>query len=112
MPSSVIMPDQRSEDVNTTSSRTVHLLAAGSASARALVVRFGVVAERASAASAAVTAGRSRSPSGTISSSVSRPVVRVPVLSVHTTSTPATASTAFTCCTSAPRPAIVAAPVV
>ena len=37
---------------------------------------------------------------------VSRPVVRVPVLSVQTTSTLLTDSTALTCCTSAPRPAI------
>ena len=36
-------------------------------------------------------------------SSRSRPVVRVPVLSVHTTSTLLTDSTASTCCTSAPR---------
>ena len=34
----------------------------------------------------------------------SRPVVRVPVLSVQTTSTLLTDSTALTCCTSAPRP--------
>jgi hypothetical protein len=43
---------------------------------------------------------------------VSRPVVSVPVLSVHTTSTLLTDSTALTCCTSAPEAAIRAAPAV
>ena len=76
------------------------------------MVKFETVTVRASAPSVARAPATSWPPSGRISSSVSVPVVSVPVLSVHTTSTLLTDSTAFTCCTSAPRPARVAAPAV
>ena len=115
VPSSVTSPDQRSDDMNGTSSRTVHGSAGSDddtrAAARAAVVRFGVVTLRANAprvASGSAPPGRS----GSTSLSVSRPVVSVPVLSVHTTSTLLTDSTALTCCTSAPHPAIRPAPAV
>ncbi len=54
----------------------------------------------------------SSGPTGCTSASDSRPVVRVPVLSVQTTSTLLTDSTALTRWTRAPRPALFAAPTV
>jgi len=108
---SVTSPDQRSDDANGTSSRTVHgWTGAGSAAAIAALVRFGTVTAAANAPSAALPSPPV--PTGSTSLSVRRPVVSVPVLSVHTTSTLLTDSTALTCCTSAPHPAIRPAPAV
>ena len=62
--------------------------------------------------SAALTSSASCPPTGATSATVSRPVVSVPVLSVQTTSTLLTDSTALTRWTSAPSRALVTAPAV
>jgi hypothetical protein len=82
----------------------------GSAAANAADVRFGVETLRAKRPSA--TSGVGSAPTASTCSTVSRPVVSVPVLSVHTTSTLLTDSTALTCCTTAPYAAMRPAPAV
>ena len=112
-PASMARPDQRSDEANGTSSRTAHRLpGAGRAAASAALVRLGTVTAAANAPRAALASGPGVSPTGSTSVRWSRPVVSVPVLSVHTTSTLLTDSTALTCCTSAPAAAIRAAPAV
>ena len=92
----------RREELKGTSSTT------GSASpgrwaARAVLVRFAAPALRAIDPNAAATGSASCPSTGAVSTTVRRPVVSVPVLSVQTTSTLLTDSTALTSCTSAPR---------
>ena len=93
------------------SSRTVHA-APGRAAASAVVVRLGAEPLRANDPSCSSTAAASAPPTGSTSARASRPVVSVPVLSVQTTSTLLTDSTALTRWTSAPRPAHFTAPTV
>jgi hypothetical protein len=78
VPSRVTCADQRSEEVNMISSRIYHA-SPGSAAASAVQVRFGWVTEAAYRASASRTSSELALPSGRISGTVSRPVVRVPV---------------------------------
>ncbi len=74
------------------------------------MVVLGAVTERAKVPSSSRASSASTPGAGTRAVRVRRPLVRVPVLSVHTTSTRLTASTALVCWTSAPRPAMRAAP--
>ena len=71
-----------------------------------------VAALRASEPTSRASSSEGSGPTGTTSARPSRPVVSVPVLSVQTTSTLLIDSTALTCCTRAPRPALFAAPTV
>ena len=104
-PSSVTPPDQRSEE------RERHLVATvqaapGRAAATAGGGEVGVRRRCGPARRARLDRRRRPAVERLDSASVSRPVVSVPVLSVQSTSTWLTDSTALTCCTSAPRPAI------
>ena len=113
VPSASVIPLQRSDERNSTSSTTLGALAGqrrvrgqrggGDVGARH---RAGEGAEQRPRAGL-VARPRARPPRA-----LSRPVVSVPVLSVQTTSTWLTASTALICCTSAPRPPMRAAPTV
>ena len=101
---------QRRDDENGISSSTAQA-SPGSAAARAVLVRLWVVALRAIEPTSR-SASPSAVPRGSSSVSVRRPVVSVPVLSVHTTSTLLTDSTALTRWTRAPCAAVLAAPTV
>jgi hypothetical protein len=101
----------RSDEENGISSRTGHG-SPGSAAASAVVVRLAAAALRAIDPISHSMSPAASGPTGTTSARLSRPVVSVPVLSVQTTSTLLIDSTALTCCTRAPRPALFAAPTV
>jgi len=77
-----------------------------------VLVRLAVAVLRAIDPSADLTSASVCPAVGTTSATERPPVVSVPVLSVHTTSTLLKDSTAFTRCTSAPRREEVTAPAV
>ena len=102
---------QRSEELKGTSSST-GIASPGRWAASARLVGSELPVLRAIDPSALDTIAASCPPSGATSATEARPVVSVPVLSVHTTSTLLTDSTALTRWTSAPRREEVTAPAV